>query len=72
MTKSRTIIEDAEYPVFDASGQPYDWFLDGIAEWEKKGCPKDGLGVAIGKHMHKAARHGTLPPPELPRRGIRL
>lgn len=48
-----------EYPVFDANGQPYDWFLDGIAEWEKKGCRGD-LGAIIGKHMHKAERRGTL------------
>ena len=52
-----------EYPVCDANGKPYDWFLDGIAEWEKQGCPKDGIGVAVGKHMAKAERRGTLPKP---------
>jgi hypothetical protein len=49
-----------EYPVLDADGNPYDWFLDGIAEWEKKGCRRGDLGAAIGKHMRKAARRGAL------------
>jgi hypothetical protein len=52
-----------EYPVCDANGKPYDWFLDGFDEWHRKGCPEDGLGVALGKHMDKAARRGTLSKP---------